>query len=214
MADIDSMEEGEERVHLMTLHAAKGLEFPKVYLSGMEEGLFPGNVSILSGDPGDIEEERRLCYVGITRAREVLILTAARSRMINGETRYSRLSRFVEEIPETMLARRQPRSAGALRSEEQRRIAGRYGYSNGREDFSSGTPGRGAAVPFRMGKEFTVQKAQGLDYGKGDRVRHSKFGEGTVTELVEGKRDYEVTVQFDRVGEKKLFASFARLQKI
>ena len=103
VADIDSMDDSEERVTLMTLHSAKGLEFSKVYLTGMEDGLFPGYMSITSDDPSDMEEERRLCYVGITRAKEELVLTAARQRMVNGETRYAKPSRFLDEIPEELL---------------------------------------------------------------------------------------------------------------
>ena len=103
VADVDRMDDSEERVTLMTLHSAKGLEFPVVYLSGMEDGLFPSSMSIMSEDPTDIEEERRLCYVGITRARERLTMTAAQMRMLKGETRYSRVSRFVEEIPKEMV---------------------------------------------------------------------------------------------------------------
>ncbi len=103
MADVDNMDESENRIVLMTLHSAKGLEFPYVYLSGLEDGLFPSSMSIMSDDKDAVEEERRLCYVGITRAREKLTLTMARQRMTNGETRYSRASRFVEEIPAWLL---------------------------------------------------------------------------------------------------------------
>lgn len=98
-ADIDNMDESENRATLMTLHSAKGLEFPKVYLVGMEDGLFPSMMSITADDKSEIEEERRLCYVGITRAREELVMTSARQRMVNGETRYSKPSQFVEELP-------------------------------------------------------------------------------------------------------------------
>ena len=103
VADIDNVDDSEERVTLMTLHSAKGLEFPKVYLVGMEDGLFPGMMSIMSGDKTEMEEERRLCYVGITRAKKELVLTAARQRMVNGETRWSKPSRFINEIPPELL---------------------------------------------------------------------------------------------------------------
>ena len=99
IADIDSVDENQDYVVLMTLHSAKGLEFPKVYLVGMEDGLFPGIMSIMADDKTEMEEERRLCYVGITRAKKELVLTAARQRMINGETRWSKPSRFIDEIP-------------------------------------------------------------------------------------------------------------------
>ena len=103
VADIDNVDDSEERVTLMTLHSAKGLEFPKVYLVGMEDGLFPGMMSIMSGDKTEMEEERRLCYVGITRAKKELVLTAARQRMVNGETRWSKPSRFINESPPELL---------------------------------------------------------------------------------------------------------------
>ena len=99
MSDIDSVDDTEDRVLLMTLHSAKGLEFPFVYLSGMEDGIFPSYLSIVSDDPMAVEEERRLCYVGITRAMKELTLTCAQQRMIRGETQYNRVSRFVREIP-------------------------------------------------------------------------------------------------------------------
>ncbi len=207
VAEVDNMNPDEERVILMTLHSAKGLEFPKVYLSGMEEGLFPGMMSINSGDPEDLEEERRLCYVGITRAREILVMSAARTRMVNGENHYSRVSRFVEEIPAGML---QQRNHDAEHRDALRMSSRGTGYSRPKAAVLS-TPGN---ISYRLGKEFTVEKADQLDYSVGDRVRHVKFGEGTVTNIEEGKRDHEVTVQFDRVGEKHLFASFAKLAKI
>ncbi len=103
VADVDRMDDSENRVTLMTLHSAKGLEFPRVYLSGMEDGLFPSMMSISSDDKEDVEEERRLCYVGITRAQNFLMMTAARQRMVNGETRYSKVSRFIDEIPDVLL---------------------------------------------------------------------------------------------------------------
>ena len=120
VADIDNMDDSEERVTLMTLHSAKGLEFPLVYLAGMEDGLFPGMMSISSDDRSELEEERRLCYVGITRAKEELVLTGARMRMVNGETRYSKTSRFIEEIPEEFLDKEvlEPRVSKWSRSED------------------------------------------------------------------------------------------------
>ena len=209
VADVDSLEEADGRVVLMTLHAAKGLEFPKVYLCGMEEGIFPGRMSLQSGDLSDLEEERRLCYVGITRAREELMLTAAASRVVNGERQYNAVSRFVREIPEEML-------------EEEKKAPVRGGFSSLRPESREGgsyrpkttvlsTPGN---LSYRMGKEFKVERAESLGYAAGDRVRHIKFGEGTVAALEKGKMDYEVTVDFDRTGRKKLMASFAKLVKI
>ncbi len=208
VAEVDSLDDQENRVVLMTLHSAKGLEFPRVYLSGMEDGLFPSSLSIFSDDPSDLEEERRLCYVGITRAMKELTLTSARQRMVNGETRMSRVSRFVEEIPKSLLAGEgRPAAKG----------------STGPAALEKGHGGTYRPKPVvltsqttaaYMGKQFSMEKTSSLDYGKGDRVRHVKFGEGTVLEVENGKRDFEVTVQFDRVGVKKLFASFAKLVKV
>ena len=259
VADVDNMDESENRVILMTLHSAKGLEFPYVYLSGLEDGLFPSSMSIMSDDKDAVEEERRLCYVGITRARKELTLTAARQRMTNGETRFSRVSRFVEEIPEWLLEKPEQKSvfgrAAGLsfgssyrnRGEEQeasgswnRKPGMSSGWSSagkdtfGRDISGSGSSWRGASEGFgslgtrknayvsktvpsqtpSFGKSFTVQKAARLDYREGDRVRHMKFGEGTVTAINDGGKDFEVTVNFDRVGQKKMFASFAKLAKL
>ena len=272
VADIDSMDDTEERVTLMTLHSAKGLEFPRVYLVGMEEGLFPGYMSITSDDPADMEEERRLCYVGITRAKEELVLTAARKRMVNGETRYSSPSRFLEEIPGELLdaERLTPALSGYGKKKQEYSFgddgedglpwnqpaagAGRpsQGFGSGRAGERAGLSGRapsgmaggrgisgGSSAPGSLGyggswgysgrkgpasspaggkpsfgKSFTVKKADSLDYGPGDRVRHAKFGEGIVKEIKDGPKDYEVTVEFDKGGQKKMFASFARLEKM
>ena len=383
VADIDSLDESDDRVVLMTLHSAKGLEFEKVILSGMEDGLFPSSMSINSDDPTDLEEERRLAYVGITRAKKELTITAARQRMVNGETRWARLSRFIDEIPPHLLKeqdessvfkikslsglsreelekrkrqayedslfesyfgsvpddafdldggrdpvsgisskKKQPRWAAAQSDESwwpqeeesslKRRKTG-FGesrFTTGEEeethetafgktrfskspfsrnafggddsdenpfldDPSTGDPssedpsservpgsfsrmgasgqafsgsfaasaGRGAgagrgvgaergaggrgsaaASPYAapganfggayIGKQFTVNRESSLDYGVGDRVRHVKFGEGMVTDILDGERDYEVTVDFDKVGTKRMFASFAKLKKV
>ncbi len=208
VADVDSLTEDENRVTLMTLHASKGLEFPRVYLVGMEEGLFPGSAAIRSEDPMDIEEERRLCYVGMTRAEKELILTAARSRMINGETRYSRISRFVQEIP-GLAAGDAPvadsRSGGVITP---------GGQAGGNYRPRARVLSSPLTASYTTGKQMKIEKEENLGYTVGDRVRHVKFGDGTVTDLVKGKRDFEVTVAFDRVGEKHLFASFAKLVKI
>lgn len=240
VADIDRMDDSENRVTLMTLHSAKGLEFPVVYLSGMDDGLFPGISSITSDDPDDMEEERRLCYVGITRAKERLMLTSARMRMVNGETRYSKLSRFAEEIPEELLdtSRLEPRLGRSTQRDEyadedlpwnqsqQKLGISRFGMKSdsygtmaagtGALDRTSGRPGNRfeAGKNPGFGKVFSIEKPSSLDYQEGDRVRHIKFGEGTVQKIVNGPRDFEVTVEFDRAGVKKMFASFAKLQKV
>ncbi len=203
VADIDSLEEDSDHVMMMTLHSAKGLEFPVVFLVGMEDGMFPSYMSISSEDPLDLEEERRLCYVGITRAMRELTMTAARQRMVRGETHYNKVSRFVTDIPDELLALEEKKNMADIKKEyrEKKQTA----YQQARENFRAKvfTP-----------QQFEVKKADGLDYTTGDRVRHIKFGEGTVQNIVEGGRDYEVTVEFDRVGVKKMFASFAKLKKL
>lgn len=223
VADVDSLDESESRVTLMTLHSAKGLEFPRVYLAGLEDGLFPSMMSIMSDDKADVEEERRLCYVGITRARENLMITAARQRMINGETRYSKVSRFVEEIPSYLLNQEKlpSRLSGKTESFSDSGLPwGSYKKPAGVSTF--GKPSGSAFSAYSsskapqpsFGKAFTVQKSASLDYGAGDRVKHIKFGAGTVKSVKDGGKDYEVTVEFDGAGTKKMFASFAKLQKI
>ncbi len=232
VADVDSLDESENRVTLMTLHSAKGLEFPIVYLSGMEDGLFPGSMAIFSDNREDLEEERRLCYVGITRAKERLILTASRSRMVNGETRFAKISRFIDEIPEEMLVRERSRPRQEDRTPHERNAAdpmmwrqrqkelgvSRFGvrtnsYASPTAAFGAEGSGQKAAIP-GFGKPFAVQKSSALSYAAGDRVRHIKFGEGIVQNIQDGPKDFEVTVNFDRVGIKKMFASFAKLEKL
>lgn len=219
VADVDRMDDSENRVTLMTLHSAKGLEFPRVYLSGMEDGLFPGMMSISSDDENDIEEERRLCYVGITRAQKFLMLTAARQRMVNGETRYSKTSRFVEEIPDWLLdsSKLEPRlsfhsSVSDPGEKSGKRQEGFSSFSPGYNAYASKTAA--AAQTPGFGKTFTVEKAASLNYKEGDRVSHTKFGEGKVMKIKDGPRDFEVTVEFDTAGVKKMFASFAKLKLV
>ena len=211
VADIDNMDENNNIVSLMTIHSAKGLEFPVVYLAGMEDGLFPSYMSISSGDESDIEEERRLCYVGITRAKEKLILSAAKVRMVRGEMQINRTSRFVNEIPKEMLVtsnqvrgRSMPLAANDPINIPPRK-PGQIAFTSFQKDaIKAGT----------FDKKPPVMSSDGPGYGVGDRVRHVKFGEGTVTELKNGGRDYEVTVVFDSAGVKKMFASFAKLVRI
>ncbi len=225
VADVDAMEDTDDRVTLMTLHSAKGLEFDNVWMCGMEDGLFPSMMAINSEDPvSAIEEERRLCYVGITRARKRLTLTAARQRMVNGETRWHKISRFVDEIPEEELeaSRLESKNFGRTISLDDgdmpwnrpARPAGVSTFGRGENAYASRTAvfPQGTAPAF--GKAFTVAKADRLDYEVGDRVRHIKFGDGTVKEIKDGGKDYEVTVEFDTMGQKRMFASFAKLKKL
>lgn len=204
VADIDNLEEDADHVVMMTLHSAKGLEFPVVFMVGMEDGMFPSYMSISSEDPADLEEERRLCYVGITRAKETLILTSARQRMVRGEVHYNRVSRFIEDIPKEVLAENETTNAQPKEKKERPETKAHAAYRQMRETFKT----KAFAQP-----QVEVKKEGGLSYGVGDRVRHIKFGVGSVTDIREGGRDYEVTVNFDRVGVKKMFASFAKLTK-
>ena len=203
IADIDTVDPDQDYVLLMTLHSAKGLEFPYVYLAGMEDGMFPSSMCIFSDDPTDMEEERRLCYVGITRAMKELTLTSARQRLVRGETQYNKVSRFVREIPRELV------ELGTTIQEHkpsmQETPSPKNSYMQMRQTFR--------AKPFEA-QNFKVTKAASLDYGVGDTVRHIKFGVGIVRDIVEGGRDYEVTVDFDKVGVKKMFAAFAKLKKI
>lgn len=245
VADIDNLEEGDNRVVLMTLHSAKGLEFPYVYLPGLEDGLFPSYMSIKTDDREDIEEERRLAYVGITRAREDLTITYARMRMLRGETQYNPVSRFVREIPSNLLDNTIPGTKRA--SEVYDRLGldlpasfGGLGGSMGgvSTNYSSagGTDKPRAFVRPRktanadkpyiargigdlnqiagIQKGFASESPADLEYGEGDRVRHVKYGDGTVKSIVKEPRDYKVTVEFDAAGQKVMYASFAKLKRV
>ena len=217
VADIDNLQEGSDYVVLMTLHSAKGLEFPNVYLAGMEDGLFPSYMTIVSDDPMEIEEERRLCYVGITRAMTNLTISCARQRMLRGETQYNKVSRFVKEIPGSLL---EGASVGRGETEKSSETSARPFRQAGSKVNPIFTVGNAQSKPYQkkpyQSTSFSSNTTSGisLEYASGDRVKHIKFGEGTVVQIVEGGRDYEVTVDFDRVGTKKMFASFAKLKKV
>ena len=229
VADIDSLDEDQEYVVLMTLHSAKGLEFPRVYLAGMEDGLFPGYMSINAGDREELEEERRLCYVGSTRAEQELTLTSARRRMVHGETQYNPMSRFVKEIPrelldtgnkkftqETEMPAQQNTYARAREAFRAQAFAGALGGMTPAKNQGVGKPltGSQALASLQKGSQLAAGGNGPLGYEVGDRVRHVKFGEGTVTDIKEGGRDHEVTIEFDSVGTRKMFAKFARLVKV
>ena len=206
VADIDSVDETQDYVVLMTLHSAKGLEFPQVYLAGMEDGLFPGFGAICAENPtAEIEEERRLAYVGITRAKERLSISCARMRMIRGETQYNKVSRFVKEIPRELLA-------GTIQKEKMPDIP--KPSMMAKNAFSAKPMAlRRTGVPEARNFGNSAMKKQ-LDYAVGDTVSHLKFGTGVVKQIIDGGRDYEVTVDFSSVGVKKMFASFAKLKKL
>ena len=200
IADIDTVDGDDNQVLLMTLHSAKGLEFPYVYLAGMEDGIFPSYMTVTADDPTEIEEERRLCYVGITRAMKELTLTCAQQRMIRGETQYNRPSRFIREIPRELVE-----LGRNFKEQKVKEIPLPKSMKQMREAFRQ---------PAFMPKQFEVKKETSLSYNVGDTVKHIKFGVGVVKDIAEGGRDYEVTVDFDKVGVKKMFASFAKLKKV
>ncbi len=277
VADIDKVGESDDRALLMTLHSAKGLEFSQVYLAGLEDGIFPSYMTIMSDDPMEIEEERRLAYVGITRAKEDLTITYARQRMIRGETQYNPVSRFVREIPpllmddhpskpkrsdyqeyeedsrERSFFKTKPFETGSF---ESRSFEGQTSYRRVPDDVfdkpKSLSFGRNFALeqpkpehrpaaatmvkpkavvrPKRTAVEnqpYITRAVQGvgavsiesagsrtLEYGAGDRVRHMRYGEGTVMKIEPGPRDSQVTVVFDEAGQKIMYAGFAKLKKI
>ena len=265
VSDLDNAEDGKEKVLLMTLHSAKGLEFPHVYLTGLEDGIFPSYMAINSGDEEAEEEERRLAYVGITRAKDDLTLTYSRSRLLRGEVQYNPPSRFLEEIPEELLDNGED-AAPHFGSRESKfsRIgdyddgdftpigsysagtgfrsqtgSGAYASTGFSGDRSEGSSGRTARPRLKAvykkpstddSKKPYIAKAAGSgkslaslskgmpaptepDYKVGDRVRHIKYGEGTVKAMELTPKDYKVTVLFDEAGQKIMFAAFARLVK-
>lgn len=249
VADVDKLKEDDNRVLLMTLHSAKGLEFPHVYLAGMEDGIFPSYMTIMDEDPTAIEEERRLAYVGITRAMKDLTLTSARMRMIRGETQYNPVSRFVREIPSHLMDNRPspaPKKEAVYREDSTERLSFKskpFGMAGSTQDVSFLSAGIGATrsanMSFAKPKAVVRPKTTALEnkpfiakgigtsavskgapssgslgYDVGDRVKHIKFGEGTVKNIEAGPRDYQVTIDFDKAGQKIMYAAFAKLKKI
>ena len=232
VADVDNMDDSDNKVILMTLHSAKGLEFPYVYLCGMEDGLFPSYMTIANDDPMEIEEERRLCYVGITRAMKKLTLSYAMCRMIHGQTQYNKISRFVKEIPPQLIGGSLPRERFSRKVEDD--LPWNTGSaSNGISGFGgsrAGTYGSGSRMGtgvgnrgIRQSHKFDVSafakkggdmKKTAPDYEVGDTVKHIKFGTGVVQAIKDGGKDYEVTVDFPKYGPKKMFAGFAKLKKV
>ena len=196
---------------MMTIHSAKGLEFDHVFLVGFEDGLFPGLRSI--GDPEEMEEERRLCYVAITRARKSLDITHARQRMLYGQTKGALHSRFLDEIPDDCLTKK---------GRQERKEYG-YGSSHREEGYSSGygsNYGSYAAQP-RPGapkkpmqqtsllKSAAAPKAAMLELNKGDMVQHTAFGRGMVLSVMKTGGDALLEIAFDQIGTKKLMAKYA-----
>lgn len=230
-SDIDGMEDQEDSVTLMTLHSAKGLEFPVVFLVGMEEGIFPGYKSI--GEPLALEEERRLFYVGITRAKQYLYLTCAKHRTIFGSTSYNQISRFVKEIPDELLEgyAEVVENKSSNSNEEFKDFGYRWSYGKGQsvKTYKMGEEDRKQAEKILETKETSFQyrtaesflstlkqkEINNVDlsqYKVGQRVYHKKFGEGTITKLEEEGNDIKVDLEFDKVGHKRLMAKFAGLE--
>lgn len=223
VADIDNMDENNNVVSLMTLHSAKGLEFPIVYLAGMEDGNFPSYMAITSDDKSDLEEERRLCYVGITRARQRLVLSMAKQRMVRGEMMLCKQSRFISEIPPQLLSEsgqgiRKPVAfsddKGIRAAEAAMREALPWNRPAAKKNSAVWNKPAISMADIQKGAPKVAASLDELGYAVGDRVKHVKFGDGTVQNIVSGGRDFEVTVQFDSAGVKKMFASFAKLVKI
>lgn len=225
-SDIDEMEESEESVTLMTLHSAKGLEFPAVFLVGMEEGIFPSYRSI--GEPKELEEERRLCYVGITRAKNYLYLTCAKQRTMFGSTSCNPVSRFLKEIPQELLMGYEE----AFNQKEEKFTDLSYKWEYGVQtkpvktykihDNASGyvAASTSTGFAFRTAESFLNainKKEENMDlsqYKEGQRVYHKKFGEGTINSLEAEGNDIKVDIEFDKVGHKRLMAKFAGLEII
>lgn len=270
VADIDNVDDSTDIVLLMTLHSAKGLEFPYVYLVGMEDGIFPGAMAVYGEDPDqaaeEMEEERRLCYVGITRAMKKLSLSCARSRFRNGEHQFNRPSRFISEIPRYLLhagsnsstassggvsaaefLKHQPGgsfsfvagtgSSSTRRSGSAHSNTGGYGtgtwnpamerrtkqagHARGKSglDLLAGNPmiskGFGGSYKTPSAKSSSAAgNSQTLSYSEGDRVRHMRFGEGSVQKITPSGADFEVTVAFDNGNTRKMLSSFAKLKKV
>ena len=232
-SDIDNMEEVEETVTLMTLHSAKGLEFPVVFLVGMEEGIFPGYKSI--GEPKDLEEERRLCYVGITRAKENLFLTRSKQRTIFGSTSCNQVSRFLKEIPSDLL---EGYEEAVGEQEDNNNIFGdsKYTWTYGSKDNGNiktykvdkkeqnvaASSNSNSGFMFRTAESFLNtlnKKVTGADvdlskYKPGVRIYHKKFGEGVISNVEPEGDDLKVDINFDKVGHKRLMAKFAKLEII
>jgi len=291
VADIDSMEDGTNVVTLMTLHSAKGLEFPYVYMAGMEEGIFPSYMCLSSDDPMAVEEERRLCYVGMTRAMKRLTMTSASQRMQHGETQFNRTSRFIHEIPRYLMTeeadplqqsfnrfskwnneiqrkqsafanppmftddlpsrdihddvppwdddpivqiedyRQKPKSMSPAEFMKQQIAAGKitkglpadFRSPGNQESKKFASKSFASNTSIKKGMDYTDYTShaakgpvniQAPNYTIGDRVSHIKFGTGTVKELISTPKDYQVTVEFDTNGIKKMMATFAKLKKL
>lgn len=228
-SDIDNMEESEDTVTLMTLHSAKGLEFPVVFLVGMEEGIFPGYKSI--GEIKELEEERRLFYVGITRAMQYLYLTCAKRRTIFGSTSYNQMSRFLKEIPKDLLDGYEEIDNEDNNSFKDSNYGWEYGtnyagkvktYKFDNVEKIPEVKEKVGAFQFRTAESFlnslnkkaSDRQVDITKYKEGQKIYHKKFGEGTINKIEQEGEDYKLDIQFDKVGHKRLMAKFAELEII
>lgn len=224
-SDLDNMEEQEDSVTLMTLHSAKGLEFPVVFLVGMEEGIFPGYQSMM--DPQELEEERRLCYVGITRAKENLFLTCSKQRTVFGSTSYNPVSRFLNEIPEDLLEGYQEAFGEPDNNKNQmfKDSNYRWTYKINEKEPVMAASNKNTGFAFRtaesflnnIGKKSAMNANNQIDLSKyeaGVRVFHKKFGEGTINMVEPEGEDLKVDINFDKAGHKRLMAKYANLEII
>ncbi len=229
VADIDSVNEDNNVVLLMTLHSAKGLEFPHVHICGMEENIFPSAMALYSLDDSELEEERRLCYVGITRAMKTLHISSAARRMKNGETQFNAPSRFINEIPRYLISESLSEDAGTMFGSRTNNAAS-FTANNSTYSSSNNFGTKGSYKPLGNGKsanlfsnnpyisrgKSTASKTTtaSIDYNEGDRVKHIKFGEGTVETMTPNGNDFDISVNFDTFGTRKMKASFAKLTKL
>ena len=228
VSDTDNLNNTDDKITLMSLHASKGLEYDTVYLTGMNEGVFPSYQSIMSDDKTEIEEERRLCYVGVTRAKKRLLLSSSRRRLFNGTYNNYSASRFINEIDDKLInkhilaadfnndnfdfwSEKSFRKTKSIEKSFENKYLGTK-KSNYNNMFISKNDLKKSIDTYKLGAN--IEKATSLDYNVGDRVTHIKFGDGVVMKIDDIGRDYEVTVKFDEFGEKTLFAAFAKLEKV
>ena len=197
LSDLDKTEDKDNSVSLMTMHAAKGLEFPIVFVVGLDEGLFPGKRSI---DEGNVEEERRLFYVGITRAREKLFLTSSKSRRNYGKPIFYKPSRFVDEIIDKVIVEEDSSSYGYTSREYEKAMAEDYMREKTRQSV--------------LNKKLVKTDASDSDFQVGDKIRHSKWGMGTIVQIKEQDKGNELVVAFDKKGLKKLNQDYAPIEKV
>ena len=222
VSDIDNLEGGTDRAVLMTLHAAKGLEFDRVYIAGCEDGIFPSYMSVMDTDMDAIEEERRLAYVGITRAKQDLTITYSRTRMNRGEMQHNPVSRFIREIPQELFDNSLPKKRSAdidLYDDDsyERSVFHSKPFGTRMDTVyqkKQEKPRETASKVSLLSINKGMTKAESLDYKSGDRVSHIKYGTGTVVDIEEDVKDYKVTVEFDTAGRKIMYAMFAKLKKV